>query len=70
MKQDDEKARNNRIDKLIAMLRGNGTRRKSKSLEESQSDENWFKKDQTEEDYQKEQAAWLKRVAEKKKSRL
>lgn len=70
MKHDDEKERNNRIDKLIKMLCRIGIRTKKISLEESQSDESWFNRDQTEEDYQKEQADWLKRVAEKKKSRL
>lgn len=67
MKTDDEKERNERIDKLIDLLSRMGVKADIKDLETCLSDEHWFNKDQTEEDYQKEQAAWLAKVAQKKK---
>ena len=66
MKQDDEKERNKRIEKLIDILSQSGVSKKAKNIDDCLSDESWFNRDQTEDVYQKEQKAWLKKVAEKK----
>ena len=72
MKPKNEKERNERIDKLINVVTRFGVSEGKKDLEDCLSDENWLNRDQTEDDYQREQAAWLKKVAEarqQKKSR-
>lgn len=63
----DEKERNERIDKLIRMLIENGTRLDNKDLSVLIAEDDCHNKHQTEEDYQKEQAAWLESVKRKKK---
>lgn len=67
MKNNDEKERNERLDKLIRMLTESGTRLKNKALSEILEDDGCHNKHQSEEAYQKEQAAWLETVARRKK---
>ncbi|MBU1170318.1 MAG: hypothetical protein KKD44_12215 [Proteobacteria bacterium] len=55
----DEKERNDRIDKLIRILTENGTRLNNVSLNTLLENEHCHNRFQTEEDYQKEQADWL-----------
>lgn len=66
MNMSDEKERNERIEKLIRMLSEGGTHLKNRDLKTILDDEHCHNRHQTEEDYQKEQAAWLKRVSIRK----
>lgn len=67
MKSGDEKERNGRIEKLIDLLSQKGAQTGNKDIGTCLSDENWHNRDQTEEEYRKEQEAWLKKVAKTKK---
>ncbi|GAB6095946.1 hypothetical protein JCM14469_21990 [Desulfatiferula olefinivorans] len=66
MKNSDEKERNERLDKLIRMLTECGTRLKNKALSELLEDDRCHNKHQSEDEYQKEQAAWLEAVRRRK----
>lgn len=67
MKTDDEKERNERINKLIDLLSQEGVRTGNMDIDTCLSDDTWHNRDQTEEAYRKEQEAWLKNVIQKKK---
>lgn len=67
MKLDDEKERNEKIDKLIDFFKKTGVFTKREKLGEMMKKEDFHNKYQTEARYQEEQAEWLKKIKDRKK---
>ena len=65
MKPSTEKEGNSIVDKLVQILIQAGNRMKPKTIRDFLDDENAHNRHQTEEEYQKEQADWLKRAKKK-----
>lgn len=67
MKIENDKERNERIERLIQFLSGSGNTLKNKGVDAYLEDDQCHNKHQTEEEYLEEQAHWLCAVNKKKK---
>jgi predicted subunit of tRNA(5-methylaminomethyl-2-thiouridylate) methyltransferase len=69
MKQQDEKERNETVEKIINLLSGFGKSLTPRNLAEFLDKEKKASGSKSEEDYQKEQAEWLENVKKRKEKK-